>query len=165
MTTFPQHTPARFHYARLSLTPSQSTTGAIDHLSLLQLIDKSLREWYGTMGPVSGRSEVEVLSILPLPASGGGNGVNGAGLDGVGSQSAEREAVIRFPAAATHALLTALPLSSSSSHRLEILSHSADLQRVAGGGPAARGAKGYGEWVRQVKVQGGEGEEGKMVEG
>ncbi|GAA5899599.1 hypothetical protein JCM6882_001160 [Rhodosporidiobolus microsporus] len=157
MTAIPQHTSARWHYARLLLTPLPPQTDSIDRLTLLQLVERAAGEWYGAAG-APGRGTVEVVAILSASEV---DGTKGKGTEGA------REAVIRFPASALPALLTALPLSPSSSYRLEILSHSSDLQRVAGtgtgGGRASRGKRGYAKWVQGLKSGNGGGE--AMVEG
>ncbi|BGP27365.1 pyridoxal-5'-phosphate-dependent protein beta subunit [Rhodotorula toruloides] len=140
----PSHTPARWHYARLlvsSLTPDTAAGPSeppIDVPTLLQLISRSLQDCYGTMGGPIGFSEVDVVCIEAVST-----GVKHQ------NQANAREVVIRFPAGATHALLTALPLTTSPTYRLEALADSSDLARLAGS--VGRGKKGYDGWIRALK--------------
>ncbi|GAA6040441.1 hypothetical protein JCM8097_004551 [Rhodosporidiobolus ruineniae] len=149
----PSYTQDRYHYARLLVTPIPPASGTVepvDRLTLLQLVDKVLGEWYGAMGGPGGVGEVDVASVQPAAAGAGGE-----------KDEKAREAVLRFPAGATHSLLTALPLSPLSSYHLSVLSHSSDLQRV-GPSPAGRGKGGYKSWVAGLREERkGEG----MVEG
>ncbi|BGP03168.1 Pyridoxal-5'-phosphate-dependent protein beta subunit [Rhodotorula toruloides ATCC 204091] len=150
----PAHTPARWHYARLLVSPTvdtaaDSSTAPIDVPTLLQLVSRCLQDCYGTMGGPVGLSEVNVVCIEEVSK----------GLK-QWSQANAREVVIRFPAGATHALLTALPFTTSPSYRLESLADSSDLSRLAGS--SGRGKKGYDGWVRglkeRVRVEGSAGE-------
>jgi hypothetical protein len=85
----PSYTLQRFHYARLLITPLPSPSSAqeptVDRLTTLQLVDKILSEWYGTMGGPGGVGEVDVVSVAKEAPKGG-----------IG---AEREVIIRFPSA------------------------------------------------------------------
>ncbi|GJN93858.1 hypothetical protein Rhopal_006917-T1 [Rhodotorula paludigena] len=96
------------------------------------------------MGGPIGLSEVDVV-LVEQPSTVMRKGTSGDGLEQA------REAVIRFPAGATHAILTALPLSPSS-YRIEVLKDAGDLSRLAG--TSGRGKKGYAGWLRELKEQG-----------
>ncbi|POY72861.1 hypothetical protein BMF94_4116 [Rhodotorula taiwanensis] len=133
----PLHTAARWHYARLLCTPlalagtdpTAPRPALVDRATVLQLVSRVLQDLYGTMGGPIGLGEVDVAAIEPSAFGGS-------------------EVVIRFPAGATHALLTALPLATLSPFRISILRHAADLGQLAGS--AGRGARGYKGWVARV---------------
>ncbi|GAA5911917.1 uncharacterized protein JCM6883_000733 [Sporobolomyces salmoneus] len=129
-----KHTP-RYHYALLLV---ETTTGlAIDRPSLLQLLQKELAEWFGTAGGVNS-NEVEVVSVQPMTRQ----SVDGKGI------STDRRVVLRFPRSITPQLLTALPLMTSSSHRIQLLNDSSDLSRL--NGSAGQGRSGYEEWRQGI---------------
>ncbi|BGP51471.1 hypothetical protein JCM10450v2_007413 [Rhodotorula kratochvilovae] len=136
----PPHTRARYHYARLLLTPLSPSNAPIDVPTLVGFFARTTGEWFGTMGGPVGLSEVDVVLVEPAQNPSGASGAEGAS-----------EVVIRFPAGATHDLLTALPLSSLPGYRLSVLKDAGDLARLAGA--AGRGAAGYKGWVRGVKAQ------------
>ncbi|GAA5863428.1 hypothetical protein JCM8547_006978 [Rhodosporidiobolus lusitaniae] len=152
----------RWHYARFLVTPLDSKTGtAVDEVTLLQLVDSVLREFYGTMGGPGGMGEVDVVQVK--------GAAGGKSTGDIGEGGPAREAVIRFLASTAYSLLTALPLSTPSvsgqAYRLAILSHSGDLQRVSSS-PAGKGAGGYKGWVKALKEEGKEKKKGEaMVEG
>ncbi|BGP35069.1 hypothetical protein JCM10296v2_006899 [Rhodotorula toruloides] len=150
----PSNTPARWHYARLLVSPTvdtaaESSGAPIDVPTLLQLVSRSLQDCYGTMGGPIGLSEVDLVCIEEVSE-----------VLKQRSQANARQVVIRFPAGATHALLTSLPLTISPSYRLESLADSSDLSRLAGS--SGRGKKGYDGWIRglkeRVRVEGSAGE-------
>ncbi|GAA5962319.1 hypothetical protein JCM8115_004298 [Rhodotorula mucilaginosa] len=145
----PPHSAERYHYARLLCTPISANTGAaqpsgtetatvIDRATVLQLFSRLLQDLYGTMGGPVALGELDVVAIEP--ARGGGQE----------QDDKASEVVIRFPAGATHAILTALPLATSSPFRLSVLRHSSDLSRLVG--PAGHGSRGYAQWARGMKA-------------
>ncbi|BGO95218.1 hypothetical protein NBRC10512_002992 [Rhodotorula toruloides] len=152
----PSYTPARWHYARFLVSPivdtaAESSGAPIDVPTLLQLVSRSLQDCYGTMGGPIGLSDVDVVCIEEVS-----EGLKQR------SQANAREVVIRFPAGATHALLTALPLTISPSYRLEALAESSNLSRLAGS--SGRGKKGYDGWVKGLKERVGiEGSAGEAM--
>ncbi|KWU41520.1 hypothetical protein RHOSPDRAFT_7670, partial [Rhodotorula sp. JG-1b] len=138
------HTAERYHYARLLCTPISATTEpvesaatqtatAIDRATVLQLFSRLLQDLYGTMGGPVALGELDVAAIETAREQ----------------DSQSSEVVIRFPAGATHAILTALPLATSSPFRLSVLRHSSDLSRLVG--PAGHGPRGYAQWAQGVK--------------
>lgn len=95
----PPHTLARYHYARLLLSPLSSSSPPVDIPTLLQLLAKTTGDWFGTMGGPVALAEVDV--VLIERAQGGSEG--------------DREAVIRFPAGCVSlSLSSAIPSSSFS---------------------------------------------------
>ncbi|GAA5992979.1 hypothetical protein JCM10908_000782 [Rhodotorula pacifica] len=143
----PAHSAARYHYARLLCTPvllagmdPTAPTATMDRATFLQLVSRVLQDLYGTMGGPIGLSEIDVIAIEGVTSSSNASGDGG---------SRASEVVIRFPAGATHAILTALPLARSSPFRLTVLRHSSDLSRLAG--VAGHGQRGYREWVQVLK--------------
>ncbi|GAA5838975.1 hypothetical protein JCM9279_002555 [Rhodotorula babjevae] len=134
----PPHTLARYHYARLLLSPLSPSSPPVDIPTLVQLLAKTTSDWFGTMGGPVGLAEVDV--VLVERAQGGAEGDNS-------------EVVIRFPAGATHDLLTALALSPHpAAFRLSVLRDAADLARLGGG--AGRGKAGYAAWVGRARAAG-----------
>ncbi|GAA5891646.1 hypothetical protein JCM8208_007356 [Rhodotorula glutinis] len=129
----PPHTLARYHYARLLLSPlaPSSSSTPVDLPTVVHLLHRTTADWYGTMGGPVALAEVDV--VLVEPARGGDSS----------------EVVIRFPAGATHDLLTALALSPHPHWRLSVLRDAADLGRL--GGKAGRGREGYKAWVRDAR--------------
>ena len=146
--------------------PAQSATTetatTIDRATVLQLFSRLLQDLYGTMGGPVALGELDVVAIEPAQG---------------GQDNKSSEVVIRFPAgcvsrvsslfpqlfrerfsantqktsrSATHAILTALPLATSSPFRLSVLRHSSDLSRLVG--PAGHGPRGYAQWVSGVKA-------------
>ncbi|BGP19790.1 hypothetical protein JCM10213_003099 [Rhodosporidiobolus nylandii] len=151
----PSYTTTRWHYALLLLAPlprtDTSPTQRADAVTLRLLLDQVCGEWFGVAGGVGG-GEVELVSLRT--PGGGAACVGGAGEE---AQGQAREAVVRFPAGATHPLLTALPLStptvSGQAYRIRVLADSADLQRLAAG-LAGKGRAGYKTWVGGFKGKG-----------
>ncbi|GAA5998374.1 hypothetical protein JCM5350_005881 [Sporobolomyces pararoseus] len=96
---------------------------AVDRPTSLQILQKELGEWFGTMGGVNS-NEVEVLSVQSTSAT-----------DGVSEREGvtnDRTVLLRFPRSITPQLLTALPLISSSNYRIQLLNDSSDLSRLTG---------------------------------
>ncbi|GAA5866055.1 hypothetical protein JCM3774_000008 [Rhodotorula dairenensis] len=144
----PNHTPQRYHYARLLCTPvtpaGADLTAALppaDRATVLQLLSRVLQDLYGTMGGPVAFGEVDVVAVETLEKA----------FESGSNHNSSSEVVIRFPAGATHAILTALPLATSPPFRLSIQRHSSDLARLAG--TAGRGPRGYLQWARATKGQ------------
>ncbi|GAA5998379.1 hypothetical protein JCM5350_005884 [Sporobolomyces pararoseus] len=132
-----KHNP-RYHYALLSIS---STNGAIavDRPTLLQILQKELGEWFGTMGGVNS-NEVEVLNVQTTTET-----------DGVSEREGvtnDRTVLLRFPRSMTPQLLTSLPLISSSNYRIQLLNDSSDLSRL--NGYAGQGNSGYEKWKQSL---------------
>lgn len=170
----PPHTLARYHYARLLLSPLSSSSPPVDTPTLLQLLAKTTGDWFGTMGGPVALAEVDVVLIERAQ----------------GRSEGDREAVIRFPAgcvslspscagpwtsfsakltpsiarSATHDLLTALALTPHPAFRLSVLRDAPDLARLSGA--AGRGKAGYAAWVKEARERAGREEErGEMQVG
>ncbi|GAA5973471.1 hypothetical protein JCM3765_003216, partial [Sporobolomyces pararoseus] len=81
-----KHTP-RYHYALLLV--STSTGIAVDRPTLLQILQRELGEWFGTMGGVNS-NEVEVLTVQSTTTTDGNTGKEKEALK-------DRNVVLRFP--------------------------------------------------------------------
>ncbi|GAA6056356.1 hypothetical protein JCM3770_005965, partial [Rhodotorula araucariae] len=78
----PLHTHARYHYARLLLTPLAPSTDPVDVPVLVAFFAQTTSDWFGTVGGPVGLSDVDVVLVEPSQAT----------------EVGARESVIRFPA-------------------------------------------------------------------
>ncbi|KPV71992.1 uncharacterized protein RHOBADRAFT_47173 [Rhodotorula graminis WP1] len=138
----PPYSHARYHYARLVLSPLEPSSPPVDVPTLVQLLDSVTSAWFGTMGGPVALVQLDVVLVEQAH----------------GRPAEDREVVIRFPAGTTHDLLTALALSPHPSFRLSILRDAPDLARL--GGAAGRGKAGYAAWLgaaREAAARSGSG--------
>ncbi|GAA5983363.1 hypothetical protein JCM11641_006046 [Rhodosporidiobolus odoratus] len=150
------YTSARYHYARLFLTPLDPSSPPADPVTVLELVDKVLVEWYGSMGAIGARGEVHVVSLHPRDQTAAASRAHATRDEDIRGDDLVRDVILRFPAGATHPVLTSLALAPSCSlsghaYALRLLNDSGDLQRLTG--LPGSGRTGYESWVAGLSAK------------
>ncbi|GAA5942508.1 uncharacterized protein JCM15063_000020 [Sporobolomyces koalae] len=134
--TVSKHVP-QYHYVLLLVSTTSGV--AADRATMIQLLQKGLSEWFGTTGGVNS-NQVDIVTIQSSTSI--------KAVANLGSNSTDREVILRFPRSITPQLITALPLLASSNHRIQVLNDSADPSRLSGF--AGRGMHGFEAWKEQL---------------